>query len=180
MKSNLCYNLGDGALLDNQDLIRNVSEEGQVIESRILRWSLKPAAQRYKVSGAQGDTKRCRLSLLTISALVYEPKCGGMCEGVAGSQPMSTAVHITWHGAQIDFWVQPPYLTYAGAHVLDRSGRRFLKVVIEIFFQIANFFVPFFFMGISRLGEKSVTTVFMTRSKSAIVRCLPYLLDPTF
>jgi hypothetical protein len=26
-----------------------------------------------------------------ISALVYEPKCGG---GVAGSQPMSTAVHM--------------------------------------------------------------------------------------
>jgi hypothetical protein len=31
----------------------------------------------------QGDTKRCRLSWLTISALVYEPKCGGR-KGVAG------------------------------------------------------------------------------------------------
>ncbi len=31
-----------------------------------------------------------------IALLVYEPKCGG---GVAGSQPMRTAVHITWHGA---------------------------------------------------------------------------------
>ncbi len=39
----------------------------------------------------QGVIKRCRLPLLTNSALVYESQCGG---GVAGSQPMSTAVHI--------------------------------------------------------------------------------------
>ncbi len=42
----------------------------------------------------QGATKRCRLSLLTNSALVYESKCGGR-GGVEGSQLMSTAVHIT-------------------------------------------------------------------------------------
>ncbi len=36
----------------------------------------------------------CRLSWLTKSVLVYEPKCGGDGgEGGAGSQPMSTAVH---------------------------------------------------------------------------------------
>jgi hypothetical protein len=40
----------------------------------------------------QGVTKRCRLSWLTNRALVYEPKCG-VTGGVAGSQPMSTAVH---------------------------------------------------------------------------------------
>ncbi len=39
----------------------------------------------------RGVTKRCRLSWLTNSALVYEPKCG-VRRGVAGSQPMSTAV----------------------------------------------------------------------------------------
>jgi hypothetical protein len=39
-----------------------------------------------------GVTKRCRLSWLTYSVLVYEPKCGGS-GGVAGSQPVSTAVH---------------------------------------------------------------------------------------
>jgi hypothetical protein len=34
-------------------------------------------------------------------------------EGVfAGSQPMSTVVHITWHGAQINFGDLLPYLTY--------------------------------------------------------------------
>ncbi len=44
---------------------------------------------------AQGVTKRSCLSWLTNSALVYEPKCrgGGGGGGVAGSQPMSTAVH---------------------------------------------------------------------------------------
>ncbi len=40
----------------------------------------------------QGVTKRCRLSWLTNSALVNELKCRGR-GGVAGSQPMSTAVH---------------------------------------------------------------------------------------
>jgi hypothetical protein len=30
----------------------------------------------------QGVTKKCRQSWLTISALVYEPKCGGMGEGL--------------------------------------------------------------------------------------------------
>jgi hypothetical protein len=40
----------------------------------------------------QGVIKRCCLSWLTNSALVYEPKCEGR-GGVAGSQSMSTAVH---------------------------------------------------------------------------------------
>jgi hypothetical protein len=45
----------------------------------------------------QGVTKRCRLSLLTNSALVYESQCEGMGRG-GRSQPMITAVqcvHIT-------------------------------------------------------------------------------------
>jgi hypothetical protein len=41
-----------------------------------------------------GDTKRCRLSLLTNSALVIRVQLRGGGE-VTGSQPMSTAVHIT-------------------------------------------------------------------------------------
>ncbi len=32
--------------------------------------------------------------------------------GFAWSQPMRTAVHITWHGAQINFGDLTPYLTY--------------------------------------------------------------------
>jgi hypothetical protein len=42
----------------------------------------------------EGVTKRCLLSLLTNSALVYEFKCRGI-GGVAGFQPTRTAVHIT-------------------------------------------------------------------------------------
>jgi hypothetical protein len=41
----------------------------------------------------QGVTKRCRLSLLTNSALVIRVQLRGR-EAVAGSQPMSKAVHI--------------------------------------------------------------------------------------
>ncbi len=41
---------------------------------------------------SQGVTKRCRLSWLTNSARVYEPKCGG--GGVVGSKAMSTGVHM--------------------------------------------------------------------------------------
>jgi hypothetical protein len=48
---------------------------------------------QVRVCFAQGVTKGCRLSWLTNSALVYEPKCRGG-GGVAGSQPMSTAVHM--------------------------------------------------------------------------------------
>jgi hypothetical protein len=44
----------------------------------------------FPKSWDQGVSKRCRLSWLTNSALVYEPKCGGERGGVAGSQPMST------------------------------------------------------------------------------------------
>jgi hypothetical protein len=45
------FYVGDGALLDGQDLIRNVVDDGEVgiIESRLLRWTIKPASERYKV-----------------------------------------------------------------------------------------------------------------------------------
>jgi hypothetical protein len=59
----------------------------------------------------QRVTKRCRLSWLTNSSLLYESKCGGGGR-IAGSQPMSTAVHNAL-GAQINFGDLPPYLTFA-------------------------------------------------------------------
>jgi hypothetical protein len=61
-------------------------------------WSIHPMIivevlfEYMLLAGDNRVTKRCRLSWLTNSALVYEPKCGGK-GGVAGSQPMSTAVH---------------------------------------------------------------------------------------
>ncbi len=56
----------------------------------------------------QGVTKRCRLSWLTNSALVCEPKCGGEggCCGVSAND------YSCAHGAQINFKVLTPYLTY--------------------------------------------------------------------
>jgi len=47
------------------------------------------------IVGTQGVRKRCRLSWLTNSALVYEPQPNlNAGEWVAGSLPMSTAVHM--------------------------------------------------------------------------------------
>jgi hypothetical protein len=45
-------------------------------------------------------------------------------EGVAGSQPVSIAVRITWHGAQINFGNLPPYLTYglSQAHLFNNGA----------------------------------------------------------
>ncbi len=55
----------------------------------------------------QGVTKKCRLSWLTNSALVYEPKCGG-----GGAFGVSANEHSA-HGAQINFGDLTPCLTYA-------------------------------------------------------------------
>jgi hypothetical protein len=47
----------------------------------------------------QGVTKRCRPSLLTNSALVYDPKCGWMGGGVGYgvlANRNSSAHHVTW------------------------------------------------------------------------------------
>ncbi len=78
----------------------------------------------------QGITKRCRQSLLTNSARIYESKCGG--GGVAGSQPMSAAVHITWHGAQIKFGdLVPPYLPYGVQALRGRAVTPQLRAARE-------------------------------------------------
>ncbi len=75
-----------------------------------------------------GVYKRCRPSLLTrpIAPLVYEPKCGLRGGGVAGPQPMRTAVHITWHGAQINFGDLTPYLTYASTSLFMSFAKYYL------------------------------------------------------
>ncbi len=55
----------------------------------------------------QGVKKRCRLSWMTNSALVYEPKCGGRGE----LRGINELVQL-YTGAQINFGDLPPYLTY--------------------------------------------------------------------
>jgi hypothetical protein len=69
-------------------------EESTVVNGwPICRRRIEDPGDQLRALYYQGVTKRCRLSLLTNSALVYEPKCGGSV-WVAGSQPMSTAVHL--------------------------------------------------------------------------------------
>ncbi len=50
---------------------------------------------------------------------------GGGGVAAAGSQQMSTAVYITWHGAQKNFEDLTPYLTYAHPHLPPRTPWRF-------------------------------------------------------
>jgi hypothetical protein len=59
----------------------------------------------------QGVTKRCRLSWLTNSALVYEIKCWGRGGG-GGGCGISVNEYSSAHGAQINFGDITPYLTY--------------------------------------------------------------------
>jgi hypothetical protein len=66
----------------------------------------------------QGVTKRCRLSWLTISALVYEPKCGGM-----GGCGMSAHEYNCPHGVQINSGDLTPYLTYDIVKATQREKR---------------------------------------------------------
>jgi hypothetical protein len=60
-----------------------------------IKYILQPPFEKFRsyaylgIYVMQEVTKRCRLSWLTNSPLVYEPKCGG--EGVSGSLPKCTA-----------------------------------------------------------------------------------------
>ncbi len=63
----------------------------------------------YLVSAGQGVTKRCRLSRLTNSTLVDEPKCG---RGGGGELRGASANEYMYTGAQTKFGDLPPYLTY--------------------------------------------------------------------
>ncbi len=60
-------------------------------------------------TGMQGVKKRCRLSWLTNSALVYEPNCEGRGWGCG----VSANEYNCAHGAQINFGELTPCLTYA-------------------------------------------------------------------
>ncbi len=54
----------------------------------------------------QGVTERCRLSWLTNSSLVSEPKCGGEGHSVSANE------YSCAHGAQINLGDITPYLTH--------------------------------------------------------------------
>ncbi len=63
-----------------------------------------------KIADPVPETKGCRLSWLTNSALVYEPKCGGERGELRG---ISQWVQL-YTGAQINFGDLTLYSTYAG------------------------------------------------------------------
>ncbi len=63
---------------------------------------------------AQGVTNRCRLSWLTNSAIVYEPKCGG-----GGLWGLSQWVLYSYaYGAQINFDLTPYTILHTILHLL--------------------------------------------------------------
>jgi hypothetical protein len=71
--------------------LRLVSEEELKSDYREYQYNLN---LRFSYGSYQGVTKRCRLSWLTNSNLVYEPNCRERGGEVTGSQPMSAAVQI--------------------------------------------------------------------------------------
>jgi hypothetical protein len=84
--------------LSEASSLLNLQEENQVrlIGNKEKKQKVDEHAESHSTSLSrdQGVTKRCRLSLLTNSAHVIRVPMWGD-GGVAGSQPMSTAVHIT-------------------------------------------------------------------------------------
>jgi hypothetical protein len=73
----------------------NVLRESLSEDSQNIPWATLKRRGLWVISVYlwQGVTKRCRLSLLTNSALVLRVQMRG--GGVAGSQRISTAVHFT-------------------------------------------------------------------------------------
>ncbi len=87
--------------------------------------------RKVGAKGLQGDVVYLSWSM---GELVYEPKCGGRGV-VAGSQPMRTAVHITWHGAQINHGDLTPYLTYGWSQI------RRLQKAVDLLEEYSGFFL---------------------------------------
>ncbi len=73
--------------------------------------------------------------------------------GDAGSQPMSTAVLITSHGAQINFVDLPPYLTYGTVCLLffTTTERLFSCCIFFVVDLQCRFFFPIFFISVCLL-----------------------------
>jgi hypothetical protein len=77
---------------------------------------------------AQGVTKRCFLSWLTSSALVYEPKKeGGRGGGLGGSQSVSTAVQCALMVGSLKMNTTLEYST----RVVQEGGRRCKKSTLN-------------------------------------------------
>ncbi len=64
------------------------SHQMDFIANKIFGGGISRPVLEFKVKNMQGVAKRCRLSWLTNSALVYEPKCEGR-EGAAALRGLS-------------------------------------------------------------------------------------------
>jgi hypothetical protein len=98
---NLSYKTTDSTLLKVSTQLY-VESKGATIfspESSSELWSRSVMGPGPEESGIQRVTKRCRLSLLTNSALAYQPKCGGEGGELRG---LSQWVQL-YTGAQINF-----------------------------------------------------------------------------
>jgi hypothetical protein len=74
----------------------------------------------YTVDRSHGVIKTCRLSRLTNSAFVYEPKCPGMGGGGGGGCYVSANEYSCAHEAHIYFEDPTQYLTYDRNRILSR------------------------------------------------------------
>jgi hypothetical protein len=73
-----------------------------LMPTTILYFTQGRRLELVRLEVSQGVTKKCRLSWMTNSALVYEPKCGGKGCGGKGCR-VSANEYSCAHGAQIDF-----------------------------------------------------------------------------
>jgi hypothetical protein len=101
---------------------------------------------RSSISQSQGVTKRFRLSWLTNSALVYEPKCGGLVgEGGGGICGVSANENSCAHGTQknsiFNLWpernVQEQDVSSDGKLTLFRQpGCLVLRQLVDVFLTV--------------------------------------------
>jgi hypothetical protein len=107
------------------------------------------------LSPDQGVTKKCRLSWLTNSALVGEPKCGRGGRGFLVSANGYSCAHV----AQTNFGDLAPYLTYGPVH-------RVHKVATAAFWRT--------FSDEGKIGARpSPLITFTITSKVAVYRYAP-------
>ncbi len=81
-------------------LDKSIYCKGPCVSNTLLCSPKRGEKYTFVFTVPQGVTKRCRLSLLTNSALVHEPKCGGMGGGGRGvkvsANEFRCAHHVTW------------------------------------------------------------------------------------
>ncbi len=101
----------------------NLLGEGALYDGYYTEWWLWLVLSVVIVLGMlsnQGVTKRCRLSLLTNSALAIRVQMRGEGGELRGLSQW-VQLCITWHGAQVNFGDLLPYLTYASSQLYSSN-----------------------------------------------------------